>query len=98
MEDSLKRRSPEEERRRMEEGRLYLPTDDSIMEEQTGYLELLYDYNETRPHEAERRQELLKKMFAEIGEDCYIEPPLRATPTGPGIMRISADRCTRTLI
>ena len=41
MEDTMKKRSPEEERRRMEEGRLYLPTDEAIMEEQTGCLELL---------------------------------------------------------
>ncbi len=82
MENVIRKRSPEEERQRMEEGRLYLPTDDSIMEEQTGYLELLYDYNETRPHEGERRQELLKKMFAEIGEDCYIEPPFHANWAG----------------
>ncbi len=26
----------------------------------------------------ERREKLLKEMFAEIGEGCYIEPPLRA--------------------
>lgn len=30
----------------------------------------------TRPTEQEKRKEMLKEMFAEIGEDCYIEPPL----------------------
>lgn len=78
MEDTMKKRSPEEERRRMEEGRLYLPTDEAIMEEQTGCLELLYNYNQTRPYEGQRRQELLKKMFAEIGEGSCIEPPFHA--------------------
>ncbi len=57
---------------------LYLPTDDSIMAEQTKCQELQYEYNLTRPTEGERRQKLLKKMFAEIGTDCYIEPPLHA--------------------
>ncbi len=57
---------------------LYLPTDDSIMAEQTKYQELQYEYNLTRPTEGERRQKLLKKMFAEIGTDCYIEQPLHA--------------------
>lgn len=63
---------------RMEEGRLYLPGDEEIVAEQMVCLERLYDYNETRPQEGKKREELLKEMFAEIGEGCYIEPPLRA--------------------
>lgn len=57
---------------------LYLPDDDEIMTEQMLCLEKLYDYNATRPLEAEKREKMLKDMFAEIGEECYIEPPLRA--------------------
>ena len=30
----------------------------------------------------ERRAALLKEMFAEIGENCYIEPPLHANWAG----------------
>lgn len=59
-------------------GELYLPNDDSIMKEQFECLEKLYDYNATRPLEQEKRQTLLKEMFAEIGEECYIEPPLHS--------------------
>lgn len=66
----------QEARKRMAEGRLYLPGDEEILREQAKYLELLYDFNATRPHEGEKRTALLKKMFAEIGEGCYIEPPL----------------------
>jgi len=62
----------------MHTGELYLPGDNEIMKEQEKCLELLYDYNCTRPGEQERRQEMLARMFAEIGEDCYIEPPLHA--------------------
>ena len=36
----------------------------------------LYDFNQTRPLEQEKREAMLKEMFAEIGEGCYIEPPL----------------------
>lgn len=59
-------------------GELYLPGDDEIMEVQLQCMEKLYDYNNTRPLEQEKRQTLLKEMFAEIGEDCYIEPPFHA--------------------
>ncbi len=55
---------------------LYLPEDPDIMREQMGYLETLYEFNATRPHELEKREALLRDMFAELGEDCYIEPPL----------------------
>lgn len=57
---------------------LYYPSSDEIMNEQTKCLEKLYDYNNTRPLETEKREKLLKEMFAEIGDGCYIEPPLHA--------------------
>ena len=63
---------------KMHSTELYLPLDKEIMEEQTGYLDRLYDYNHTRPVESKKREALLKELFAEIGEDCYIEPPLHA--------------------
>lgn len=36
---------------------------------------MLYDFNMTRPTELKKREAMLKDMFAEIGEGCYIEPP-----------------------
>lgn len=63
---------------KMHSGKLYLPLDEEIVKEQTMCLEKLYDYNATRPLEQEKRAALLKEMFAEIGEGCYIEPPLHA--------------------
>ena len=57
---------------------LYLPNDDSIVPEQTRCLDRLYDYNQTRPSQMEKRAELIKEMFAEAGEGCYIEPPFYA--------------------
>lgn len=62
----------------MHSGELYDPADESIMEEQFDCQELLYEYNQTRPHEQARRTELLRRMFAEIGDNCYIEPPFHA--------------------
>lgn len=55
---------------------IYSPGDPEIMKEQTACMERLYDYNMTRPSEGKKRFQLLKEMFAELGEDCYIEPPL----------------------
>ncbi len=63
---------------KMVSGELYLCNDTEILKEQALCLEKQYDYNQTRPSEAEKREALLKEMFAEIGEGCYIEPPLHA--------------------
>lgn len=63
---------------RLHTGELYLPGDEEIMEGQRKCLERLYDFNQTRPGELEKRQEMLKEMFAEVGENCYIEPPFHA--------------------
>ena len=70
------------EREKMHAGQLYQPNDETIMAEQLARLELLYDFNATRPSEQQKRQALLKEMFAELGADCYIEPPLRANWSG----------------
>lgn len=66
------------DKEKMHTGELYYPSGDEIMSEQLQCLNRLYDFNLTRPTELEKRAEMLKEMFAEIGEDCYIEPPLRA--------------------
>lgn len=59
-------------------GDLYLPSDPEILKQQNHYLDLLYDFNQTRPTELDRRQALLKELFGDIGEGCYIEPPFHA--------------------
>lgn len=59
-------------------GKIYYPSSDEIMREQLMCLDKLYDFNNTRPTELKKRAEMLKGMFAEIGEECYIEPPLRS--------------------
>ncbi|MBQ9747888.1 MAG: sugar O-acetyltransferase [Clostridia bacterium] len=63
---------------KMHTGDLYLPGDTEILQAQMLCLEKLYDFNATRPSEGAKRMALLREMFAEIGEGCYIEPPLRA--------------------
>lgn len=66
------------DKEKMHTGELYYPSGDEIMSEQLKCLNKLYDFNLTRPTELDKRAEMLKEMFAEIGEDCYIEPPFHA--------------------
>lgn len=63
---------------RLHTGELYLPGDEEIIKDQFKRLDRLYDFNQTRPAELEKREAMLREMFAEIGEHCYIEPPLHA--------------------
>ncbi len=63
---------------KMHTGELYFPGDSEIMEWQVKCLDRLYEFNMTRPTELEKRQTMMKEMFAEIGENCYIEPPFHA--------------------
>ena len=57
---------------------LYSCADGALVEEQTACLDKLYDFNMTRPTETQKREKMLKEMFCEIGENCYIEPPLHS--------------------
>lgn len=66
----------------MHNGNLYLPMDQSILKAQEAAQELQYDYNQTRPRDHDKRAELLSQMFAEIGAETYIEPPLHANWAG----------------
>lgn len=70
---------------KMHTGELYLPGDEEIMRMQEKCLEKLYDFNRTRPSEYEKRMSMLREMFAEIGENCYIEPPFYANWGGKHI-------------
>ena len=63
-------------------GELYLPGDEEIMADQLKRLDRLYDFNNTRPTELSKREEMLKEMLAEIGEGCYIEPPFHSNMGG----------------
>lgn len=69
----------------MHTGELYYPNEESIFDEQLKKLDLLYEFNSTRPTEQKRRQTLMKEMFAEVGENCYLEPPFHANWGGAHI-------------
>ncbi len=63
---------------KLHSGEIYLPMGEELMTEQLKCLDRLYEFNNTRPSELSKRNKMLKEMFAEIGDNCYIEPPLHA--------------------
>ena len=63
-------------------GQIYDPNVPTLVNEQLKYLDVLYDFNMTRPSEMPKRQALLAQMLAEVGENCCIEPPFRANWRG----------------
>ncbi|MBQ7526015.1 MAG: sugar O-acetyltransferase, partial [Abditibacteriota bacterium] len=62
----------------MRSGGLYRCDDPELLALQTEALEKVYDFNATRPSQSGERARLLKDIFAEVGENCYSAPPLRA--------------------
>lgn len=67
---------------KMKNGELYDCSFESIPEELDKKLyeckELIHDFNNSRPSEVEYREKSIRKVFAEVGENCYIEPPFHA--------------------
>ena len=70
---------------KMHSGEIYNPSDDTIFEEQIKCLDRLYDFNATRPTELDKRSQMLKEMLAEVGENCYIEPPFHSNWGGKNV-------------
>lgn len=70
---------------KLHSGELYLPMDEEIMREQLLCLEKLYEFNATRPSSLKERGDMLKEMFAEIGDGCYIEPPFHSNWGGKNV-------------
>ena len=55
---------------RMKSGKIYFCNDPELAKKQMECLEILYDYNHTRPSESEKRSMILKTLLAEVGENC----------------------------
>ncbi len=64
----------------MHSGQIYYPSEPKLMVKQFRHLNKLRFFNATpcSPLGYALRTFLLKKMFAEVGEGCYIEPPFYA--------------------
>lgn len=51
--------------------KIYFCNDEALVEQQTQCLEVLYDYNQTRPSESEKRTEILRRLLGAVGDNCY---------------------------
>ena len=66
-------------------GKIYHPGDESIIKEQLEHLDMLFEYNSLRPSQQKEKIKLLKEMFAEIGDNVYIETPFRSNFGGMNV-------------
>ena len=70
------------EKEKLHSGQIYQPMDESIMREQLVFLDSLREYNELPHVRMDLREAKLKEMFAEVGENCYVESPFYANMGG----------------
>ena len=63
---------------KMVAGKLYDPQDPEIMDEQFPFQDKLWEFNQLKPSDLEKKEQYMKEVFAECGEGCYIELPFRA--------------------
>ena len=63
---------------KMAKGLIYNPGDEKIMSEQLQYQDKLWEFNRLKPSQYSEKIKYMKEMFAECGDNCYIELPFRA--------------------
>ena len=73
------------QKERMEHGIIYDPNAPELTSEQAVYMEKLWEFNQLRPSEYEKKIKYMKETFAECGDRCYIELPFRANWGGKNL-------------
>lgn len=66
------------DRQKMELGLLYDPCNEDLLSEQMQYQEAMFEFNQLRPSQYDEQQRLMKAMFAECGENVFIQRPFYA--------------------
>ena len=85
------------ETERMNKGLLYDCSSEEIMNVQTQYVSYMKEYNSLGLGDEKRMEELMKLMFAEVGEETYIQPPFYANWGGHNVhlgKYVYANFCT----
>ena len=68
----------QERQKRAAGGYLWLDTEE-FLAHQAKVKDLMYDFNNSRPSEIEKRRGLMKQMFGSVGENVWINQPLMLT-------------------
>ena len=63
---------------RMLKGMLYDPREKEILDEQFPFQDKLWEFNKLKPSDIEEKERFMKEVFAECGENNYIELPFHA--------------------
>ena len=63
---------------RMINGMIYDPADEEIIAEQVPFQDKLWEFNQLKPSDNEKKQQYMHEIFAECGKNCYIELPFYA--------------------
>ena len=63
------------EKQKMLDGELYDATSREILDPLYDCKEILYDFNQLRPKEFKKREEIIKKLFKKTGNKFYFESP-----------------------
>ena len=70
---------------RMVKGLIYDPGDEVVLKEQVPYQNKLWKFNKLKPSDYKKKDKYMKKVFAECGENCYIELPFHANWGGHNV-------------
>jgi len=62
----------------MIKGLIYDPGDEEILKEQRIYQDKLWEFNQLKPTQYNEKIKYMKEVFAECGDNCYIELPFHA--------------------
>lgn len=64
---------------------LYICDSDELVEVQLKCLDEIHQYNRLKPSQQKEKQDILRKCFSEIGDNCYIETPFYANWGGKNV-------------
>lgn len=67
----------DDEKEKMLSGQPYKAFGEVLLSERQHAKELLFDFNNLRPTEIEKRNEIIKKLFGKTKSTFFIEPPFR---------------------
>ncbi len=65
------------EKKKMISGQPYKANDTELIQERLTIREILYDFNHTRPAESNKAQILIRKIFGQVGKNCFVEPDFK---------------------